>query len=69
MKEEGISYLKILGITAAKFYTYLQSKETNVGACTHTHTYLSLRLININTIYDNTLKNIVVVYAFLNEMQ
>lgn len=45
MKEEGISYFKILGTTAAKFCRYLQSKETNVGAHIHTH----IRLININT--------------------
>lgn len=38
MKEEGISYFRILGTTAAKFYRYLQSKETNVGVYTHTHT-------------------------------
>lgn len=47
MKEEGISYLKILGITAAKFYTYLQSKETNVGACTHTHIHVFVSKVNI----------------------
>lgn len=46
MKEKVISYFKILGITAAKFYRYLQSKETNVGAYTHTHIHVFISKVN-----------------------
>lgn len=46
MKEERIAYFKILGTTTAKFYRYLQSKETNVGAYTHPHIHVFVSKLN-----------------------